>query len=30
MKKLALWLDVKLGFGERMKPSQFWQKFRTR
>jgi len=29
-KKTALWLDVKLGFGKRMKPSQFWQQFRSK
>lgn len=29
-KKLALWIDVKLGFGKRMKPSQFWQRFSSK
>ncbi len=28
-KKLALWLDVKLGYGKRIKPSAFWRKFRS-
>lgn len=27
-KRLALWLDVKLGFGERIKPADFWKRFR--
>ncbi len=30
LKRLALWLDVHLGFGERMRPSLYWAKFRTR
>lgn len=30
LKKLALWLDVKLGFGKRMKPGDFWRRFRSR
>ncbi len=29
-KRLALWLDVKLGFGARMKPSLYWEKFRSK
>ena len=29
-KRLALKLDVALGFGKRMKPSDFWRRFRTR
>ena len=24
-KKLALWLDIKLGHGERLAPKQWWQ-----
>ena len=28
-KKLALWLDVKLKFGERIKPADFWKRFRS-
>jgi reductive dehalogenase len=30
LKRLALELDVALGFGKRMKPSEFWRRFRTR
>jgi len=30
LKRAALWLDVALGFGKRMKPSEFWRRFRTR
>lgn len=30
LKRLALKLDLALGFGKRMKPSQFWRRFRTR
>ncbi len=30
MKRAALWLDVALGFGKRMKPSEYWRRFRTR
>jgi len=30
LKKAALWLDVALGFGKRMKPSEYWRRFRTR
>ncbi len=30
LKRTALWLDVALGFGKRMKPSEFWRRFRTR
>jgi epoxyqueuosine reductase len=29
-KRAALKLDVALGFGKRMKPSEFWRRFRTR
>ena len=29
-KRLALWLDVKLGYGKRIKPGAFWRKFRSR
>ncbi|MGE4012002.1 MAG: reductive dehalogenase, partial [Alphaproteobacteria bacterium] len=29
-KRTALWLDTKLGFGKRMKPSEYWRRFRTR
>lgn len=29
-KRLALKLDVALGFGKRMKPGEFWRRFRTR
>ncbi len=28
-KKLALWLDVKLGFGKRIKPEAYWRRFRS-
>jgi epoxyqueuosine reductase len=28
-KKLALWLDVKLGYGKRVKPEEYWRKFRS-
>lgn len=30
LKRAALKLDVALGFGKRMKPSEFWRRFRTR
>jgi reductive dehalogenase len=30
LKRAALWLDVALGFGKRMKPSEYWRRFRTR
>ncbi len=30
LKRLALKLDYWLGFGERMKPAEFWRRFRTR
>lgn len=30
LKRLALRLDVALGYGKRMKPSEFWRRFRTR
>ena len=30
LKKAALWMDVALGFGKRMKPSEYWRRFRTR
>jgi epoxyqueuosine reductase QueG len=30
LKRLALWLDVKLGFGKRIRPSAYWRKFRSR
>jgi ferredoxin len=29
-KRAALKLDVALGFGKRMKPSEFWRRIRTR
>jgi epoxyqueuosine reductase len=30
LKKAALKLDIALGFGKRMKPSEYWRRFRTR
>ncbi len=30
LKRAALKLDVALGFGKRMKPSEYWRRFRTR
>lgn len=30
LKGLALWLDVKLGYGKRIKPSEYWSRFRSR
>jgi ferredoxin len=30
LKRAALWLDLALGFGKRMKPSEYWRRFRTR
>jgi ferredoxin len=29
LKRLALWLDVKLGYGKRIRPSEYWRKFRS-
>jgi reductive dehalogenase len=29
LKRLALWLDVKLGYGKRIRPSDYWRKFRS-
>jgi reductive dehalogenase len=30
LKRAALWLDVTLGYGKRMKPGEYWRRFRTR
>ena len=30
LKRLALWLDVRLGFGKRIKPAAYWQRFRSK
>jgi epoxyqueuosine reductase QueG len=30
VRRLALWLDVKLGYGKRIKPNQYWLKFRSK
>jgi epoxyqueuosine reductase len=29
VRSLALWLDVRLGFGKRVKPEQYWERFRS-
>lgn len=29
VRSLALWLDVRLGFGRRVKPEQYWERFRS-
>ncbi|MCW5772658.1 MAG: reductive dehalogenase [Rhodospirillaceae bacterium] len=30
LKRAALWLDISLGFGKRMKPNEYWRRFRSR
>jgi len=30
VKRAALWLDIKLGYGRRRKPSDYWRRFSTR
>ena len=29
IRSLALWLDVRLGFGQRVKPEKYWERFRS-
>lgn len=29
LRSLALWLDVRLGFGKRVKPEKYWERFRS-